>query len=392
MAGRGTDVLLSSGLDQRVLGGFVSLLEKTIMAAPDGRIVEVRANTSGEADRLTRSVARNPKLSARCVSGDRLVVHPRGTTPGLPATGTLEFGLGLHLVSTEFNDSPRVALQLQGRSGRRGAFGSTRSLLVRSDRWLAGLEYGRPARASAGRVCWEEPELERQLRRRREAALRDVSSARALLLEHGAVLDSHTDAYYRSRQETLVAGPDRLGRWAHDAAGSAASDLVGRHFPGLVAEDYARRFASLAMELYARYGVDAEPAQGAPLTGLGGALAELMERRLTERREGLGAAQFGELMRLLLLQAGDELWENHRADLRSMAIASRLDTHGPKTAIAEYIIAAADAWQGFRHEVSNRFLSRMLHFPIAKLTGSPEDALGQPLRLAVDPRLADLVS
>ncbi len=392
MAGRGTDVLLSSGLDRHVLGRFVSLLEEMTMADPDGRTVEVRANTSGEADALTRAVEANPQLSARRAGGDRLVVHPRGMTPALPATGTLEFGLGLHLVSAEFNDSPRVALQLQGRSGRRGAFGSTRSLLVRSDRWLAGLEYGRPASDSAGRVCWEGPELERQLRRRREAAQRDASGARALLLEYAAVLDTHTDAYYRSRQETLVAGPDRLDRWAHDAARSAAYGLVGRHFPSLVADDYARRFASLATELLARYGVDAEPARGCALTGLGGALAELMERHLAERRERLGAARFGELVRLLLLQAGDELWENHRADLRSMAIASRLDAHGPKTAIAEYIIAAADAWQRFRHEVSNRFLSQMLHFPIAGLTGSPEDGPEPPSRLAVDPRLAELVS
>ncbi len=392
MAGRGTDVLLSSSLDRHVLGRFVSLLEEMIMADPDGRTVEVRANTSGEADALARAVEANPQLSARRAGGDRLVVHPRGMTPSLPATGTLELGLGLHLVSTEFNDSPRVALQLQGRSGRRGAFGSTRSLLVRSDRWLAGLEYGRPTSDSAGRVCWEGPELERQLRRRREAAQRDASSARALLLEYAAVLDTHTDAYYRSRQETLVAGPDRLGRWAHDAARSAASGLVGRHFPSLVADDYAGRFASLATELLAWYGVDAEPARGCPLTGLGNALAELMERHLAERRQRLGAAQFGELARLLLLQAGDELWENHRADLRSMAIASRLDAHGPKTAIAEYIIAAAGAWQRFRHEVSNRFLSQMLHFPIAGLTGSPEDGPDQPSRLAVDPRLAELVS
>ncbi len=392
MAGRGTDVLLSSGLDRHVLDRFVSLLEQMIMADPEGGAVEVRANTSGEADLLARAVEANPQLSARRAGVDRLMVHPRGMTPALPAAGTLEFGLGLHLVSTEFNDSPRVALQLQGRSGRQGAFGSTRSLLVRSDRWLAGLEYGRPAPDSAGRVCWEGPELERQLRRQREAAQQDASSARALLLEYAAVLDTHADAYYRSRQETLVARPDRLGQRAHDAARSAAAGLVGGHFPNLVADDYARRFASLATELRVRYGVDGEPARGCSLTGLGAALADLMEQHLAERRERSGAAQFGELARLLLLQAGDELWENHRADLRSMAIASQLDAHGPKTAIAEYIIAAADAWQHFRNEISNRFLSQMLHFPIVGPTGSPEDSPEQLSRLAVDPRLAELVS
>ncbi len=392
MAGRGTDVILPSGLDRQVLGRFVSLLEETITANPEAEAVEVRANTSGEADLLARAIEANPQLSARRAGGDRLAVQLRGTTSTLTAAGTLEFGMGLHLVITEFNDSPRVASQLHGRSGRQGAFGSTRSLLVRSDRWLAGLEYGRPSRDSAGRVCWEGPHLERQLRRRREEAQQDASSARALLLEYAAVLDTHADAYYRSRQETLVARPDRLGQWAHDAARSAAAGLVDRHFPNLVADDYARRFASLATELIVRYGVDAEPARGCPLTGLGSALAELMEQHLAERRDRLGAAQFGELARLLLLQAGDELWENHRADLRSMASASQLDAHGPKTAIAEYIIAAADAWRLFRKEVSNRFLSQMLHFPIAGLTDPPEDSPERLSRLAVDPRLAELVS
>ena len=392
MAGRGTDVLLSPGLDRRVLGRFVSLLEETMATNPEGGAVEVRANTSGEADLLARAIEANPQLSARRVGGDRLFVHLRGTAPAPTAPVALEFGLGLHLVSTEFNDSPRVALQLQGRSGRRGAFGSTRSLLVRSDRWLAGLEYGRPTPDPAGRVCWEGPDLERQLRRRREAAQQDASSARALLLEYAAILDAHTDAYYRSRQETLVATPDRLGRRTQDAALSAAAGLVDRHFPSLVADEYARRFEDLAMELRVRYGVDAEPAWGCPLTGLGGALAALMEQHLAERREKLGEARFDELARLLLLRAGDELWENHRADLWSMASASRLDSHGPKTAIAEYIIAAADAWHQFRDEVSSRFLAQMLHFPIVESTDPPEDSPEPLSQLAVDPRLAELVS
>ena len=392
MAGRGTDVILPSGLDRDLLDRFVAVLEATITANPNGRTVDVRAHSSGEGDLLAEAIEANPQLSARRAGGDGLMVYPRGMAPAFPATGTLEFGLGLHLISTEFNDSPRVALQLQGRSGRQGGFGSTRSLLVRSDRWLAGLEYGRPAPDPAGRVCWEGPELERQLRRRREAAQQDASSARALLLEYAAVLDAHTDAYYRSREDTLVARPDRLGRWAHDAARSAAAGLVGRHFPNLVADDYARRFADMAIELRVRYGVDAEPARGYSLTGLGSALAELVEQHLAERRERLGAARFGELARLLLLQAGDELWENHRADLRSMAIASQLDAHGPKTAIAEYIIAAADAWRHFRKEVSNRFLSQMLQFPIVESTDPPVGTPEPLSRLAVDPRLAELVS
>lgn len=392
MAGRGTDVVLPRGLDQRVLERFVSTLEQTIAADPDRRAVEIRANTSAEADLLALSVEENPLLSVRRAERDRLVVRFREAKRAPSPALTLEFGLGFHLVSTEFNDSPRVALQLQGRSGRQGAFGSTRSLLVRSDRWLAGLEYGSATVDPAGRVCWEGPELERQLRRRREEAQQEDAGRRAHLLEYAAVLDNHADVYYRVREETLAARPDRLVQWADDAARATAVDLALKHFPGLVGDDYARRFRSLAAELRFRYNVDAGPAQGHPLDDLGSALAELLQRRLAEIRDQLGAARFSELARLLLLQIGDELWENHRANLRNAAAVSRLEARAPKTAMAEYIIAADHAWQRFREDVSDRFVDQMLTFSIIGLTGSSDDVHPPPSPLAVDPRLSELVS
>ena len=392
MAGRGTDVILPTGLDQIVLEKFVALLEQLLLDDPKGRAVGVRANTPAEANLLEQAVRATPLLSARRPANDRLTVRLVGATPAPEVAATLEFGLGLHLVCTEFNDSPRVALQLQGRSGRQGAFGSTRNILVRSDRWLTGLEYTRPAANPAGRVCWEGPGLERQLRRRREAAQQEAANARALLLEYAAVLDDYGDAYYRARQEALVAGPDHLARWANDAARILATVLASGHFPGLVADDYPERFAALAANLLARYGIDAEPVRGCPLDVLDEALAELLRERLTERRERLGAARYGELARLLLLQAGDELWENHRAKLRGMAAASRLEARTPKTAIAEYVIDARDAWHRFREDLSDRFLSQMLHFPTGGLTVSSQGEAPLSSPLAVDPRLAELVS
>ena len=399
MAGRGTDVVLPGDLDQRLLQRFVALLEGIIAADPDRAAVEVWANTFAEADLLAQSAAANPMLSVRRADGDQLTIRSSEAKRGSAPAVALEFGLGFHLVSAEFNDSPRVALQLQGRSGRQGAFGSTRSLLVRSDRWLAGLDYGPATLDQAGRVCWEGPELERQLRRRRAEAQREAASARAHLLEYVAVLDNHADAYYRAREETLVARPDRLLRWADDAARAAAEDLVRKHFPGLVGDDYARRFESLAAELLARYDVAADPARGHPLDDLGSALAELLRQRLAERRGELGAARFSELARLLLLQVGDELWENHRANLKNTAAASRVAGPAPKTALAEYIIAADDAWQRFRDAVSYGFVYQMMTFPITGLTGAPDLAGASdncPARpaspVAVDPRLSELVS
>ena len=98
-----------------------------------------------------------------------------------------------------------------------------------------------------------------------------------------------------SREETLVARSDLLVQWADDAARAAGADLALKHFPGLTGDDYARRFEALVAELRARYDIDADPAWGHPLDDLGSALAELLQRRLAERREQMGAARFSEL-------------------------------------------------------------------------------------------------
>ncbi|CAI8019218.1 Protein translocase subunit SecA [Geodia barretti] len=360
MAGRGTDVMLPPDLDRFILVRFAALLEELLVTDPDGRAVGVKANTPAEANLLAQALVANPRMSAaRAGQGGRLAVHLRGTDPAPPLAVTLEFGLGLHVVSTEFNDSPRVGTATAGPERTPGCF--------------------RLHSQPAG-----------QLRRRRDAAQREASGARALLLEYAAVLDRHADDYYLARQDTLVAEPDRLRQWADDAARFATTGLAGRHFPGLVADDYARRFAALAAELWVRYGVDAEPAWGHSLDALEGALAELLQQRLAERQDQLGSARFAELSRLLLLQAGDELWENHRADLRGMAAVSRMETHLPKTVIAEYVISADAAWQRFREEVSDSFLSQICHFPIAGLPIPPENGPAPSSPLVVDPRLAQL--
>lgn len=392
MAGRGTDIILPPDLDSRILANFVDLLPELLPT--EAAAIAVRANTPAEADLLAGAIAASPRLETahRRPGPDRnLLIRPRGAAGrAAPPAPSLEFGLGLHVISAEFNESPRVALQLQGRSGRQGGFGSTRSLLAQSDRQLAELPYGSPGADAAGRICWQGPEIERQLRRRQESARQDTAAARALLLEYAAVLDAHADAYYRARQDTLAAAPDRLSQHADIAAQAAAAVLVARHFPGLAVDDYAARFAALSHDMQTRFGLNASPARGQPLDTLADALADSLRQRLAAQRERLSAERFAELTRLLLLSAGDELWENHRAALRAMSAVSRMSGYGPKTAVAEYVIDAADAWRRFRDDASATFLSRLCLFPIADLAAPAKDGPSAPVM--ADERLATLAA
>ena len=54
-----------------------------------------------------------------------------------------------------------------------------------------------------------------------------------------------------------------------------------------------------------------------------------------------------------------------------MTITSRLGNYGHKSAVADYIIHAADGWKRFRDEAADLFLSRLLTFPLARLTEEP---------------------
>ena len=109
--------------------------------------------------------------------------------------------MGLHLISTEFNESPRVALQLEGRVGRQGAFGSGRSLLVASDPGLSGMDFGELGTDDAGRACWQGRAVDMGLERQREAARLDAARARDITVEYGAVMDLWTHNYYRVRRD-----------------------------------------------------------------------------------------------------------------------------------------------------------------------------------------------
>ena len=99
--------------------------------------------------------------------------------------------------------------------------------------------------------------------------------------------------------------------------------------------------------------------------------------RLTtdEGIEGIGEASmlgYDPLVaRLLLLQCGDEVWKDYLAGLRSLTIVSRLGDYGHKSAVADYIIHAAGDWKRFQGEAVDLFLSRLLTFPLSRLTELP---------------------
>ena len=212
--------------------------------------------------------------------------------------------MGLHLISTEFNESPRVALQLEGRVGRQGAFGSGRSLLVASDPGLSGMDFGELGTDDAGRACWQGRAVDMGLERQREAARLDAARARDITVEYGAVMDLWTHNYYRVRRDLVSGSAGLLDAWVRGGVSGAVTGLVSRHFPGLTVDGYAERFAALSHNVRITFGLDAGAALGCSLNDLDSLLGDLVTGRLEDMRRVLGRARFSELVRLLALGAG----------------------------------------------------------------------------------------
>ena len=392
MAGRGADIILEPDLNARITAAALSLIQQRLASGESS--VTARCPGPAETDLLSAALSADDTLSCARRSRTELTVTRAALPPdqcALPIVpgSPIEFGLGLYVLSVEFNESPRVSLQLQGRSGRQGQFGATRFLLAWDDPLLAyrgqrpaGLESCRQI-DTAGRVYWEGKAIDNYLRRWPEQSERESAARRSIIQDYAAVADAHTDAYYQTRQGVLTGAVSPIPDAA--ALNSAMSRSVARHFPVLDTADYPRRFSLLAKEAQECYGIDIAELRGCPLDALPQAMADLLTARLDGIQSQLGASRFSELARRLWLQTGDELWKDYCTGLQALTVPSRLGQYGHKSAVADYIIHAADQWQQFQEDTVDRLLSQLLTFPLTGLTGERQPAA------QLDERLSKLV-
>ena len=393
MAGRGADIILDPALNQRLIANVVSLIRQRL--DKENRSIAVQC-PAAETDLLTAALAADSGLTYARRDMNRaefteLLVSRADFPPPAPAVSpeSLEFGLGLYVLSAAFSPAARIAWQLKGRSGRQGQFGATRFILSWDDPLLAYQGHRRPDFAqcqktdAAGRVYVEGQAVERYLYRLQESAETDAAARRSIQQDYAAIADAHTAAYYQTRQRLMTAADSAAA--ARALIPAAAARLAARHFPAGDTADYPRRFTQLAKELQEWYGIDAAPEYGLALDELPAAIVDLIVDRLTARQAVLGIPRFAELARLLRLQSGDELWKDYQGGLQALSVSSRLGGYGQKSAVADYIIHAAAAWRQFQGEGADLFLARLCAFPLADL------AMERAPALELDERAAALL-
>ena len=375
MAGRGTDILLEPGLDRRIADECARMV---VGALEDGAAdVTLRCSTSEEAAVAATTLREAGIAAARGVRPNDVIARP-STAPAQPgAPVTLEFGLGLHVIATELNDSRRIDDQLRGRVGRQGAFGSTRFLLSADDDSLLDKPNGGPSHPSErstgidGVGHQEGRRTERAVARLQQLDEREEELGRMAAWELDRIVERQTLAYYEMRGRVLEHG--LADETLRDLAAAAGHRLVHRHLPESDTADYTARFRHLAEEAALDFGIDLSQSFGLGAPALRNTAGDLIAQRVRKARAGCRRADFATLARLLMVQAADELWPAHLSRIHDMALNAGLWSYSRERGVAEYAFAATDQYNRFLVSAQEAFLVALIAWREPEI--EPEPAL-----------------
>ena len=329
MAGRGTDI---------VLGGNV---EKAIAA------LEADESLS-EADRA----ARVQELRAQWK-----LDHEKVTALG-----------GLRIIATERHESRRIDNQLRGRSGRQGDPGSSRFYLSLDDQ-LMRIFAGDRVKAIMDRLKMPDGEAIEAgiVTRSIESAQRKVEARnfdiRKQLLEYDDVANDQRKVIYQQRNEILDA-PD-LGVLIDAMRDDCMADVVRQYVPAESVEeqwDLAGLEKALASDWQVSLALQKEVEGSDAITD-----EEILEKVQQAAREAfqakvgqVGAENFTQFERMVLLQSFDTNWRDHLSALDYLRQGIHLRGYAQKQPKQEYKREAFELFRQLIDQVKNEVTRLMM--------------------------------
>ena len=354
MAGRGTDIILETGLDRRIADRYASVVGD-LMDEGVG-VVTLRCPTN-DAVKILFSAIDGTDLDCSVESvatedfadGTAVIVSAKEAASHAPKV-SLEFGLGLYVIGAGNSGNSRVDHQLVGRSGRQGDFGASRFFLSSEDR---SLKFDL-------RSVKNEP-VPQRIERLQKNAERDAESRRARIEEYTRVLEAQSFDYYRGRKGLL--GMKSFRPFLKGLVAARAGQLAQKYFPALLVDDYQRQFSGLREELELDYKVDTTGLQGLDLNLLEDEIAALLENKIELSRERFTDDEFEKLCQLLYLQTGDELWRDHMSHIQSLVLGTQLLGHDRIGDLAAYTLTSFASYDGFQAQIKDSFLPRLVAFP-----------------------------
>jgi preprotein translocase subunit SecA len=305
MAGRGTDI---------VLGGSIG---KTIEAI--------------EADETLDATEKQNKIDA--VRAQWTIDHEQVKALG-----------GLRIIATERHESRRIDNQLRGRSGRQGDPGSSRFYLSLDDS-LMRIFAGDRVKAIMDRLKMPDGEAIEAgiVTRSIESAQRKVEARnfdmRKQLLEYDDVSNDQRKVIYQQRNAILDA-KDLTAQIASLREG-CFNDLVRQYIPAESVEeqwDIAALQKVLADEWQLNLDLQKQVQDASAITDedLLGSVASAADILFKEKVDQVGAENFTQFERMVLLQSIDTHWRDHLSSLDYLRQGIHLRGYAQKQPKQEY--------------------------------------------------------
>jgi preprotein translocase subunit SecA len=355
MAGRGTDILLDDDLDERVTERFLQSVDD--LCQTKDHAIQIDCGSEDLVANLAFRLAQRD-IPFR-IAGTGIIVSRAGDEV------RLEFGLGLHVIGTEMNESARVDRQLRGRSGRQGQYGSSRFLLSLEDRPFSTKTHSLSNSDSAG--------MQEFVNKVQSSIEEDGEAARTLSSDFAKVIERQTLNYYRTRNDILEEA--HIDEMCETLVNDCVRRLVDLMMPSSEIGSYQLRYDDLVEIVRLDFKLDVEDFRGLGAGSLIAKISEAVITRFGDVAAAVSPAQYTRLVKTMLLQVGDEFWSQHLDILQDMMISAQLSSAGYTNAVTEFVFRADKAYGGFQQQVTDEFVSRLVKFETAEMLDDDESII-----------------
>ena len=343
-------MLTKAGLPHQVLNAKQHAREATIIAqAGSPKMVTIATNMAGRGtdivlggnvEKQVQLVEAEPDLSdaEKAVRIEQLKREWQGLHDQVKSLG------GLRIIATERHESRRIDNQLRGRAGRQGDPGSSRFYLSLDDP-LMRIFAGDRVKAIMDRLKMPDGEAIEAgiVSRSIESAQRKVEARnfdmRKQLLEYDDVSNDQRKVIYQQRNE-LLEQTDVDAQITHLRRG-AMTDVVRAFVPAESVEeqwdlDGLEKTLREEWQLDVPLKAQVEASQEATDEDIVEAVCVAADTAYTTKVELVGATQFGNFARMVLLQAIDTHWRDHLSALDYLRQGIHLRGYAQKNPKQEY--------------------------------------------------------
>ena len=286
--------------------------------------------------------------------------------------GVTDLG-GLHILGTERHESRRIDNQLRGRSGRQGDPGSSRFYLSLEDDLLRifggdritgimeklGMQEGEPI---------EHNMISRAIENAQAKVEGHNFEIRKQLIEYDDVMNQQRDVIYKQRREALNGKDlrDSVMEMIRDKAEALAGIHVGDKAH---VEDWDLNEIQEAVYKQFNFRLDdfdGETLDGLNRDGLAEMIFEAAGKRYEEREAAIGADEFRQLERVVMLQTVDSLWKDHLLSMDHLKEGIGLRGYAQQNPLIVYKKEGFELFQDMIERVKEETLGILYRIQIAE--------------------------